>query len=369
MAEEDAALTIAVREALSAPRNGQTLTSALLEIIPAYLVTVVEVSDVEELDMDDMLEYASDAWEAAKGGATLPRLHEKVVRAWLGSPADGKESSSPPPHGLSSPPGGGDLGGPLGDEDKMLFGAAGPTGRDKKLLEADKLAQGLSGAQIIALSTALELGRVPAMGDVLGSVFYGSDPRTSELVKKNRKAGVTLLSAIVKSDKDVQRSISAHISGLVREYSERGMIAEASAINRWWAETQAACRNDKMLTEYIEEYFKKYSGRGLPTDVDILIVTRVAGGTGDGGVAANAAKEAKEAAKAARSEAQAAKSELSKLASQLSKLQAEFKKVKKDPKGDNISGAFGGKCFKCGESGHRASDCPKKDDEPADDDE
>ena len=41
MAEEDAALTIAVREALSAPRNGQTLTSALLEIIPVRVGMVI----------------------------------------------------------------------------------------------------------------------------------------------------------------------------------------------------------------------------------------------------------------------------------------------------------------------------------------
>ena len=49
MAEEEAALISAVHEALAAPRNGQTLTSALLAVIPAYLVTVVEISDVSEL--------------------------------------------------------------------------------------------------------------------------------------------------------------------------------------------------------------------------------------------------------------------------------------------------------------------------------
>ena len=52
----------------------------------------------------------------------------------------------------------------------------------------DKKAQGLSGARIVRLALALELGRVPAIGDVLGVVPYASNPRLSEPAKRQRKA-------------------------------------------------------------------------------------------------------------------------------------------------------------------------------------
>ena len=60
------------------------------------------------------------------------------------------------------------------DEDmSKLFGDAGASTQDLARLAEDKKAQGLSGARIIRLALALELGRLPAIGDVLGVVPYG----------------------------------------------------------------------------------------------------------------------------------------------------------------------------------------------------
>ena len=46
---------------------------------------------------------------------------------------------------------------------------------------------------------ALELGRLPAIGDVLGVVPYGSNPRLSEPAKRQRKAGLVTLHGILES--------------------------------------------------------------------------------------------------------------------------------------------------------------------------
>ena len=72
----------------------------------------------------------------------------------------------------------------------MLFGSGEPTAREMAKLNEDKAAQRLSGLRLLRLSLALELGRVPAMGEVAGKVCYGSDPRISDMVKAQRKAGI-----------------------------------------------------------------------------------------------------------------------------------------------------------------------------------
>ena len=79
--------------------------------------------------------------------------------------------------------------GSLDDDLAKLFGDAGPSTQDLARLAEDKKAQGLSGARIIRLALALKLGRLPAIGDVLGVVLYASNPRLSEPAKRQRKAG------------------------------------------------------------------------------------------------------------------------------------------------------------------------------------
>ena len=74
-----------------------------------------------------------------------------------------------------------------------LFGDAGPSTQDLARLAENKKAQGLvSGTRIIRHALALELGRLPAIGDVpvLGVVPYASNPRLSEPAKRQRKAGL-----------------------------------------------------------------------------------------------------------------------------------------------------------------------------------
>ena len=124
------------------------------------------------------------------------------------------------------------VGGDEGDDDTKLFGSAGPTSRDLAMLASDKANQGLSGARLVCFAVGIELGRAPAAGEVVGVVTYKSDMRVCAVVKAQRKAGVATLSSCLDST-TVQRELNSHFSALIREYSERGLIEEASRL--WYS--------------------------------------------------------------------------------------------------------------------------------------
>ena len=46
---------------------------------------------------------------------------------------------------------------------------------------------------------------------------------------------------------------------------------------QFWSETQALSQDDDALVMYLTEYFKKYTGRGIPITVDVLVALRVFG--------------------------------------------------------------------------------------------
>ena len=173
----DSEVRAAFRAMLSAERAGYKLAVALVSTLVPYLVGTAELSDVSELDMSTLLTTAAEAWAATHEGAELPNVHRARLERWIANvPAtvavDGDASVEVSP---STAP----------DADlAKLFGDAGPSTQDLARLAEDKKAQGLSGARIIRLALALELGRVPAIGDVLGIVPYASNPRLSEPAKK-----------------------------------------------------------------------------------------------------------------------------------------------------------------------------------------
>ena len=147
-----------------------------------YLVGSVELSDVSELDLSDLLTTAEEAWAATHDGEELPNVHRQRLMRWV---AKTYRRRSPWRVTLlllcrrSST-------GSKDEDMSKLFGDAGASTQDLARLAEDKKAQGLSGARIIRLALALELGRLPAIGDVLGVVPYGSNPRLSEPAKRQR---------------------------------------------------------------------------------------------------------------------------------------------------------------------------------------
>jgi hypothetical protein len=357
------ALKASMATLLGAERNGTVLPRVIVDVLVEYFVQVVEVKDVQEVDISNILEDATDAWARANDGDELPPFHVRKLSAFAGIKSSKNEVKKL-----------GDLKAPsirLDEEDEddldVLFGDSGASDRELDTLQKDKDAQGISGARRICLSVGLELGRAPIGGEVLGKVFYGSHVTPTDLIKRNRKAGVKMLNSILNSGSNVRRDLSVHFGNLVRDYSGKQLIMEASLVTQWWAETQTISHDDKVLAAYITEYFMKYPGRGLPTTIDVVIATRVTGSM-TGGVSTDALKEVKDSFK----------TQIAQLKTEVGNLRSELGKVKKNPnpkkpdaKKEGEKTGKGPKCWKCGEIGHYAADCPnaKEDKEEVEDDE
>ena len=333
-----------IKALLGAERGGVRLGAGLITLATQYLVDVAKVEDVNEIEAKDLKDAIYQAWEASNPGEKLPLLHERKVVAWTRGGMSLPMSSARSVDG--GMPGLGDIEDDC--EEALLFGVSDPSARDIAMLEADKLAQGLSGTRILILSAALELGRVPSSGEVLGKLGYKGDPRLSDLAKQQRKAGMGTLSKILDSGSGLRRELQSHFGGLIRDYTEAKRIEEASSITQWWSETQTVSGDDAVLASYIKEWLRKYPGRGIPETLDVILATRVTGQKGIGGVTAEQLKEVKEMAKAAKAEVGALKREVAGLRSQLG-----------GEKGQGAGTNKGPKCHACGEFGHIARNCPK----------
>ena len=278
-----------VKAYLSEKRNGVELGEALVRVVATYYVDVVEIVKVDEIQKKSLMATAKSAWEAEKSD-TLPAHHVDKLTAWLASTSVQHEVSA-----ISSRlTGGGDA--TITEDEEKLFGDAGPSAREKAMLVSDKAKMGLSGLRILMLSLALELGRVPVGGQVV-SLIYGSDPRLSEMVKAARKATMLTLSKVLENG-DLAK-LGLFMMGLVRDYSEQGMIIEAQLITGWWTEIQSVCGGSwSMTAKYVRMYLEKYVGRGLPEPVDLILLNRISGLGGSSElatVASDALKMAKDA--------------------------------------------------------------------------
>lgn len=199
---------------LKQERNGLKLGGALVAVLVRHYVDVCNVEEMHEIELKTLKQTAVEAWKHAKEGSELPYTHSDRLTKWVAPSPSALHEVQGVQNAVTSMSGGEGIM-MTEDEEATLFGEVGPTDRDRMQLARDKQAQNLSGLRIATLSCALELGRVPMAGAMTG-VIYGTDPRTLDMAKVARKAGMVLLTKVLES-KDSTK-ICSFLNNLVRDY-------------------------------------------------------------------------------------------------------------------------------------------------------
>ena len=187
--------------------------------------------------------------------------------------------------------------------------------------------------------------------------MYGEDPALSDPAKQARKAGKKILSVVIKEKVFV--NAAAFFSDLARNYAADGMSVESSLVATWWAETSGCFSIDAndQLFAYLEAYFEKYAGRGLPVMIDTVLVTRIRNAAGS---SSGVNKKDLEAAQKRISDLE---EKHKKQNVKISELEAKIGKIKTKPTPEEQAERRKNVvCNICKKKGHYASECPEKDD-------
>ena len=340
-----------------APSNGVKLPKVLVGSLSIYFVDelkLVEVDEVARNNPNEMEEAASEAWTARYSEA-LPKPHVLRIRTWAGESSSKGSGKAETLVGLTTSVG------DIAEDDRRVAAKEEAKDLDLSPFEREKAVkdmamQGLTCERIVALSQSLILGKVVKPSHTVG-MKYGEDPALSEKSKQMRKAGKRMLNDVIKGKNYAEAG--SFFSDLMMSYSADGMITESSLVASWWAETSGCFSGEKeMIFEYLQSYFEKYAGRGLPERVDTVLVTRVRNQSASAGGAS------KEEVKQLKSKIADLEEKNSKMSSNMNSLkQAVENLTKKKPTVDEqaerrakVRGHF------CKELGHYESECPKKQD-------
>ena len=349
------ALAMELKGLFSSSSNDVKLPGPLVKAMSGYYIEVLQVEsvdDVARMDPEEMEAAALEAWRAAFL-AELPKPHALRVRKWAGETISKGQGGTVPILAQSSTVG------DIAEDDrrsaaKKEVESLNLTPFDKEKAVKDMANQGLSCERIVALSLSLILGKVcrPSM---VANLKYGEDPALCEAAKASRKADKKTLAKILK--KKDYADLGAFFSDLMMDFSADGMITESSLVASWWAETNGCFSTEKdLLFEYIEDYFEKYAGRGLPERIDTVLVTRLRNSAGSGG--AGKADLEKLKAKVAEQDAK-----ISKLSAEVNTCKQKVESNKKPSQEEQEERRKRVTCHICKKKGHYASECPDK---PAD---
>jgi hypothetical protein len=366
---------LVVREVLGERRHGVVLHKKLAEATASLLEVIAEGDDAQAVKAclpsttPVWVATFDEAWATVSDKIMLTVMSD-CARVWSGgsplvaqvpqggsldlNPATGNGSTFPPytlaPTGTIATP-------PAGSDEWIASMLAGLNVSDQDVPQAteDIKFMRIPGVRVMGLALATVTGHTHPLGDS-AELRWGSDIRLCEIVRKSRKAGIETLDDIVKGKK--RRDVAHHFTRLAKDFSDRGLIEEATLISQFWAETSAAFEGwDTGLFEYLVEWLRRYGGRGIPKLLDTDLVLRVmtgngrkgAGGSGDG---------------ASESDVKDLKSKLEKVSAKLnesSQAQASLLKrvTRAESKLSEGDASTKGKCFVCG-GDHLARDCTQK---------
>ena len=346
--EESSELPGLLKTLFGTTRNGVKLGTALIMCLITYYISEVKVTEVDEIPKDEpeeMEEAACEAWQN-EYTVEMPRSLALRVRKWAGF-----QSSKSAKETLAGSTSVGDV----AEEDRQAAAKAMASGLDLSPYEKEKVVkdmavQGLTSERIVALSLSLILGKVSKLSLTV-NMKYGEDPALSEPAKQARKANKKILPKII-SGKNFADAAS-FFSDLARNYAADGMAVESSLVATWWAETSGCFSVDakEQLFKYLEEYFEKYAGRGLPVMIDTVLVTRIRNAAG------GSAGIGKEDFKNATKRISELEDKIKKLNSRVNDHDEKIGKKKptkeeQDERRKNVT------CHNCGKKGHYKSECP-----------
>ena len=243
-------------EILEAKRGGKSLVTAfgdeqLAVVAEAMVGDATSAAHLQENMLGDasIVDVFSPYFARAVGRDTLPPHLQATLRAWwLGAAQAGgtlqvARSASAPPVRVASAP------------------AAAEESALTEVQVAELAKQNLSSAGALALSVSLLTDKDLASG---GSVFegavYGRNPSTVKCVRQAKDDPGSLHHALKSGERSL---VVQHLRNLGKDYRERDMLAEASLILEF-SSGLGDITEDKQFFTYIERFFRKYPGRGLP---------------------------------------------------------------------------------------------------------
>ena len=353
-AGDEEALCEEVKTLLETKRNGVKLSAALVLCLISYFVYTLKIGDTEEINQDDadeMEEAASEGW-LEQYHRDLPKAFAMRVRKWAGDLFSSKKGDV-----LAGTSGIGNV-----NEEGRRTAAQGLAAEldlsafDKEKAIKDMAAQGLTCERILAMSQSIIVGK-PVSMSACEDLKYGGDPALSKLSKDTRKAGKRTLQDVLKG-KDLSRT-AAFFTDLARSFAFSGQTVESSLISTWWSET-AGCfsSSSEALHTYLEDYFEKYAGRGLPVALDNALLNRLRTSTMSGA--------SKEEIKSINSKLSSSEEENKKLKNRLKAIEDRLSNLKTGPGGGNKKETpeeykerrSKAKCHNCNEVGHFKWECP-----------
>ena len=329
-------------------RHGVKLSSKLAENIGYFLIKTAKVKSLDEVatdDPDEMEVCATAAW-LDQEKEELPTMLAYRVRKWSGeAKISGKSTKEEPLAGSDVQAISEDARRQAASKEVAL---ADLTIHQKEKAVRDMMAQNLSCARIIWLCLSLHLGRVVKGNAASDDMKFGEDPALTQLAKEARKAGKNTLTVILREK--VFSNASAFFTDLMSKYAAESMVEESSLIGAWWAETVGCFASDKdMIFEYLNQYFEKYAGRGLPIMLDAGLVIRMRSfGQMGGG--------SKDEISKLKAKIEAMETKLTKVHADINTLQQKVGKKKEE---DAATRRANVTCHNCGKKGHYESECPE----------